>query len=332
VINLSTGAAYDPSSPAGFCHQFSIVTFALNPCSVTGANLVLSADFQCANGGSPASCGYINAKTIYRLDILILSYDACPRVVVYGINSAASYLHLNTDVARTTIVASPQQQGTVLYGRCSILPSTGATFQSVTLRSLNAIQQGATGPIDLGNQLTVPQRLQMISQLTQTTPNNGVWDFDLTLDPAFFSITETYYLEAIDLTFANTGTLTKKLLIPMSSARTLRAQARNVVDLVEMSGRGPSNPAAATQAGVLSEKFQMRAAASATATIAAVDTPSSSAPVGVIAAVAAGIGAALIGACIIIVVVVKRRNKRSRATSDAPLVVAALPSSNDLDF
>jgi hypothetical protein len=88
--------------------------------------------------------------------------------------------------------------------------------------------------------------------LTQTTPNNGVWDFDLTLDPAFFSITETYYLEAtIDLTFANTGTLTKKLLIPMSSARTLRSQARNVVDLVEVSGRGPSAPAAATQAGVV---------------------------------------------------------------------------------
>jgi hypothetical protein len=152
------------------------VTFDLNPCSVTGANLVLSADFQCANRRSPASCGYINANANYRLENLILSYDACPRVVVYGINSAASYLHLNTDVARTTIVAAPQQQGTVLYGRCSILPSTGATFQSVTLRSLNAIQQGTTGPIDLGNQLTVPQRLQMISQLTQTTPNNGVWD------------------------------------------------------------------------------------------------------------------------------------------------------------
>jgi hypothetical protein len=146
----------------------------------------------------------------------------------------------------------------VLYGRCSGLPTTGATFQSVTLRSLNAIQQGATGPIDLGNQLTVPQRLQMISQLTQTTPNCGVWDFDLTLDPAFFSITETYYLEAtIDLTFANTGSLTKKLLIPMSSARTLRSQARNVVDLVEVAGRGPSTPAAATQAGVLSQQFQM---------------------------------------------------------------------------
>ena len=146
----TTGAACAPDSPAGLCNQFHVVTFAGNPCAISAGQLVLSADFQCASGGAPASCGYINARSSYRLGNLVISYDACPRVVVYGIDTAASKLHLHTDVARATVVADPQQQGATLYGRCAIAPSAGASFQTVTLVALKAFRQAAGGAVNLG--------------------------------------------------------------------------------------------------------------------------------------------------------------------------------------
>jgi hypothetical protein len=336
----ATGAACAPGSPTGFCDQFHVVTFAENPCSVQGGVLVLSADFQCASGGAPASCGYINAKSTYRLGNLAIAYDACPRIVQYGINTAASFLHLNTDEARTTVVADPQQQGSVLYGRCSIQPSTGASFQSVTLVTLNAFQQTAGGALNLGDQKGLTQRLLMRSPLTQTSAASGVWDFDLTLDPAFFNITEVYYLEAtIDLTFANTGALSKRLTLPVMISKkaegkgSLRSQLRSggeQVELVVVSRAGSAAAAPSSQTGVLSEKFQMLPAprVAAAATTQAVAGSST----GMIAGIAAGVAvAALAAAGIIVAVIVSRRRKRNGETADTPMMVVA-SSSNDLDL
>ena len=114
----------------------------------------------------------------------------------------------------------------------------------------------------------------MLSPLTQTSAASGVWDFDLLLEEAFFSVTEVYYLEAtIDLTFANTGALTtKRLTLPMmmlgggggaQKKSLLRAEQQQHMELMLVSRDGGSSDAGSAQTGVLSEKFQLRSAASA---------------------------------------------------------------------
>jgi hypothetical protein len=281
------------------------------------------------------------------MDNLILSYDACPRVVEYGVNDQVSYLRLHEDVPRAVAVSAPALQGSTLYGRCSIAPTTGAQFQSVTLSSLAVFQQSAGGPIDLGDQLPA-SFMNMVSTLVQTSPTNPIWDFDLLIDPAFFIITETYYLEAtLDLTFANTGPLTRRLRMPIRRAKTLRAQSNinaSGGELVAIYGRVND---ANRRAGIFSQTFRMAAPAASDgttidATVVVDDAESTEAPndgtssdsTMAIAIGAAVGGVVLAAALIVIIVVALKRRRRDRANSDAPLMkTAQLPmSSADLDF
>ena len=114
------------SSPAGSWDQFHVIRFSDKSCLVSNAEMELTVAFQYANGGEPSTCGYQAVQSVFRLDKLFLTYDACPRVVEYGINSAASVLRLHEDALRAVAVSARAVQGSTLFGRCSVLPSTGA--------------------------------------------------------------------------------------------------------------------------------------------------------------------------------------------------------------
>ena len=175
VVGPQSGAC-DPASPAGSCDQFHSIKFSDDPCSVSNAELVLTAEFKCADGSDPSTCGYSSFQSSYTMNNLFLTYDACPRVVEYGVNDAASFLRLHDDVPRAVPVSAPALQSSTLYGRCSIEPSAGGTFQSVTLTALNVLQQDAVGPIDLGDQLTSAY-VTLLSPVTSNSPTNHIWDF-----------------------------------------------------------------------------------------------------------------------------------------------------------
>merc|ERR1711991_1283206 len=96
---------------------------------------------------------------------------------------ASSFLRLHDDVPRAVPISAPAAQESTVYGRCSIAPSAGAAFQSVTLSGLKVFQQN--GNIDLGDQLGA-SFLTMTSPLTSTSASNAVFDFDLTMDASFF--------------------------------------------------------------------------------------------------------------------------------------------------
>merc|ERR1711991_208272 len=93
----------------------------------------------------------------------------------------------------------------------------------------------------------------MLSPLTSNNPTNPIWDFDLFMEPTVFLLANTYYLEAtLDLTFENTGTLTRKLQIPLTRKmlarrgnavlrRALSNSAGGAMDLVAVSGRADDN-------------------------------------------------------------------------------------------
>ena len=296
----------------------------------------LTVQFQCANGGAPNTCGYQNVQNAFRLDQLFLSYDACPRVVEYGINSAASFLRLHEDVPRAVPVSAPSLQGATLYGRCSVQPSTGATFETVTLSSMRVMQQanGGGDPIDLGNQLNAPFMV-MLSALTSNSPTSPQWDFDLVMEPSFFLATNTYYLEAtLDLTFANTGPLTRTLRLPLiapsaagKQSTTLRSALSNVnvVQLVAISDREPTTNA--EQQGIFSNNFSLRLAEKAAETTTAAG--SSGDNTAMIAGIAGGVAGLVVVAAFIVVAVVLKRRKQNAAAMDSPLAVGA---TSDLDL
>merc|ERR1711916_220675 len=296
----------------------------------------LTAEFKCADGSDPSTCGYQSVQSSFRLDNLILTYDACPRVVQYGLDSAVSFLRLHEDVPRAVPVSAPAQQGSTLYGRCSVEPSAGATFQSVTLSALNVIQQSAGGPIDLGDKLG-ESYLLMLSALSQNSPTNPVWDFNLEMDPSVFLLANTYYLEAtLDLTFANTGPLTRKLRMPLlarASGAKLRSTLSNphAVALVALSGRADND--SETPEGIFSNTFEMRAAdAEAEATDGASSSAESGNNTAMIAGIAGGVAGLVVVSAFILAAVVfkKRRDSRERSASDAPL--RSVGVSNDLDL
>ena len=350
VAGPTTGAACDASSPAGVCHQFHTVAFAASPCAVANAELVLTAGFVCANGAAATTCGYQGTRDVYRMGGLFLTYDSCPRVVQYGIDGARSYLRLNTDAARTAAVTAPATQGETLFGRCSIAPSAGSAFQSVSLTAMHVMRQDQSGPTDLGDRLQTPL-MTLISQATQNSPTLGEWDFDLAMDPAVFQLAKTYYLEAtVTLIFSNTGVLTRSLRIPLTGARVrgstlLRSNLSRSGEVVLVALEGRQSGSSPQTQAVGSNTFLLRAAVSssittsssistigAEATSSAAAAPASTAT---IAAVAAAVGVAVVAAAALIAVVVARRRRRERALSatDAPLQSAALSStSNDLDF
>merc|ERR1711991_904214 len=327
VSGPTTGAACDAASPAGFCDQFHEIKFSDDPCLVRDAELVLTAEFKCADGADPSTCGYQSVQSSFRLDNLILTYDACPRVVQYGVDSAASFLRLHDDVPRAVPVSAPALQSSTLYGRCSVEPLAGSTFQSVTLTAMKVFQQDAAGPIDLGDQLNAAFMI-MLSPLTSNNPTNPIWDFDLFMEPTVFLLANTYYLEAtLDPTFENTGTLTRKLRIPLT--RKMLARRGNAVlrralsnpgamDLVAVSGRAEESNNNQQQEGVFSNIFALRASEEEEV---AEQPEASGSNTAMIAGIAGGIAGLVVVAAFIVVVVVvkKRRRTRDRSASDAPL-------------
>merc|ERR1711991_1082940 len=256
VLSGPTSGACDAASPAGSCDQFHVIRFSIDPCNVENAEMLLTAQFKCADGSDPNTCGYQNIQGSFTLDKLFLTYDACPRTVEFGIEYASSFLRLHDDVPRAVPISAPAAQESTVYGRCSIAPSAGAAFQSVTLSGLKVFQQN--GNIDLGDQLGA-SFLTMTSPLTSTSASNAVFDFDLTMDASFFLLANTYYLEAsLDLTFANTGPLTKKLVIPLVIPGN-KKMLRSSVQLVALSARADDD-GAGNQDGVFSEVFGVSAA------------------------------------------------------------------------
>ena len=338
VSGPTTGASCDPASPAGFCDQFHEIKFSDDPCLVSDAELVLTAEFRCADGSDPSTCGYAVFQNSYTMNQLILTYDACPRVVQYGVDSAASFLRLHDDVPRAVPVSAPALQSSTLYGRCSVEPLAGSTFQSVTLTAMKVFQQDAAGPIDLGDQLNAAFMI-MLSPLTSNNPTNPIWDFDLFMEPTVFLLANTYYLEAtLDLTFENTGTLTRKLQIPLT--RKMLARRGNAVlrralsnpgamDLVAVSGRAEESNNNQQQEGVFSNIFALRASEEEEV---AEQPEASGSNTAMIAGIAGGIAGLVVVAAFIVVVVVvkKRRRTRDRSASDAPLKAPTEMAINDL--
>jgi uncharacterized integral membrane protein len=359
VIGLPvTGASCDANSAPGSCDQFHVIRFSDTPCSVSGAELVLSVVFTCANGSNATMCGFVNVNVgaVYRLPNLLLSYDACPRVVQYGVNAQQSWLRLHVDAPRTVVLATPSTQGATVYGRCSIVPTAGAQFQSVTLSSLAVIRQDISGPTNLGNKLAA-SFMSLVSTAVQTSPSNPVWDFDMALDATFFSITETYYLEAtLELVFTNTGPLTRRLRFPLinnaastqTMAKSLRQQlsfaTTPTMDLVAVFGRATSPSISA--GGIYSQTFRMLAASATTASIGATaavgpattgtSSPLSSSSLPMIIGIAVGVAAIVAGIVLIAFIVIRRRRLRDRANSDTPLVQVSmdgkLPGDSAVDF
>merc|ERR1711991_1125020 len=103
------------------------------------------------------------------------------------------------------------------------------------------------------------------------------------MDPSVFLLANTYYLEAtLDLTFANTGPLTRKLRNP------------HAVALVALSGRADND--SETPEGIFSNTFEMRAA---DAEAEATDGASSSAESGNNTAMIAGIAGGVAGLVVV---------------------------------
>jgi len=300
-------AACDPSaSSPGNCNQFHRVPFADEPCAVVGAALVLDVEFQCADGSDAATCGYTNlpADRVYALPNLILDYDACPRAIEYGIDGAASSIRLYTDPGRTTDVTAPVLQGTILYGQCEIFPTANAEFESTTLSALKVFQVASPANLDLGDQLSSTFLTLTSASATQTSPASAVWQFSLDVDASFFDITETYFLEAtIDLTFANTGSLTKRLIIPL-----LPGRKRSNTAVALIAAGAPRQAQEGNSDQVRSNIFKMQAEEREEENEAPV---SGSASTAIIAAGAAIGAVALVAiAAILIVFAVKKRRRR----------------------
>merc|ERR1711916_402981 len=122
---------------------------------------------------------------------------------------------MGDDVARTSVLSAPVTQDSTYYGRASIEPSGDSVFQEVTLSSLKVWQVASPANIDLGNQLPATF-MTLLSPAVNVNPANPIWDFELLIDPSFFSLLEVYYLEAeLQLTFANTGPLTRRIRMPI---------------------------------------------------------------------------------------------------------------------
>merc|ERR1711916_201405 len=144
-------------------------------------------------------------------------------------------------------------------------------------------------------------------------------------EPTVFLLANTYYLEAtLNLTFENTGTLTRKLQIPLTRKmlarrgnavlrRALSNSAGGVMDLVAVSGRADDNNSnnQQQQEGVFSNLFALRASEEEEVA----EQPEAS---GSNTAMIAGIAGGIAG-FVVVAVVKKRRRTRDRSASDAPL-------------
>ena len=176
----------------------------------------------------------------------------------------------------------------------------------------------------------------MLSALTSNSPSSPQWDFDLIMEPTFFLITETYYLEAtLELTFANTGPLTRTLRMPLIAPSankkklSLRSALSNVnaVQLVAISDRDETTNA--EQQGIFSNNFSLRAIEKEAETTMAPESGSDNSNTAMVAGIAGGVAGLVVVAAFIVVAVVLKRRKRNAAAMDSPLAVGAM---SDLDL
>ena len=65
VLSAPEGSHCAASSPARSCDQFHVIRFFDEPCSVSNAEMELTAELQCANGGEPSTCGYQSVKSTF---------------------------------------------------------------------------------------------------------------------------------------------------------------------------------------------------------------------------------------------------------------------------
>jgi len=325
IVTDAVAGDCEASSSAGFCNQMHVVEFSNTPCQVASAEMVLDVEFACADGSDPTTCGFTNlpAGNVYSLNNLFLDYDACPRVIEFGVDGANSFLRLHTDVPRTVPVSAPALVGDTLYGLCSVQPAGDAQFQSVELAALKVFQVASPNNIDLGNQLS-STFLTLLSDAVQTSPSNPQWIFDLNIDGVFFDITEQYFLEAtLNLVFANTGSLTKRIVMPLMPKA--RRSAAKVTEIVVRQASGDDNQS--SQDEVKSSTFRLQAPAVEEEEEQPEEQPSSSSSSLIIAAAGAVGGVALCAlAAVLIVFAVKKRRRRQEeedeSTMDSVVVVS----------
>jgi hypothetical protein len=143
------------------------------------------------------------------------------------------------------------------------------------------------------------------------------------MEPTFFLITETYYLEAtLELTFANTGLLTRtlrmQLIAPSANGNkklSLRSALSNVnaVQLVAISDRDETTNA--EQKGIFSNNFSLRAIEKEAETSVAPESGSNS-NTAMVAGIAGGVAGLVVVAAFIVVAVVLKLCQRNAAAMD----------------
>ena len=143
-------------------------------------------------------------------------------------------------------------------------------------------------------------------------------------------ITETYYLEAmLELTFANTGPLTRTLRSPLIAPSanykklSLRSALSNVnaVQLVAISDRDETTNA--EQQGIFSNNFSLRAIEEEAETSVAPESGSDS-NTAMVADIAGGVAGLVVVASFIVVAIVLKRRKRNAAAMDSLLAMGAM--------
>merc|ERR1711916_298416 len=98
----------------------------------------------------------------------------------------------------------------------------------------------------------------LLSDAVQTSPSNPQWIFDLNFDGTFFDITEQYFLEAtLNLVFANTGSLTKRIVMPLLPKA--RRTTGKMTEIVVRQASGDDNQS--SQDEVKSSTFRLQAPA-----------------------------------------------------------------------
>ena len=175
----------------------------------------------------------------------------------------------------------------------------------------------------------------MLSALTSNSPSSPQWDFDLIMEPTFFLITGTYYLEAtLELTFANTGPLTRTLRMPLIASSTnnkklLLRSALSIVNAVQLVAISDCDETTnAEQQGIFINSFSLRAIEKEAETSIAPESGSDT-NTAMVAGIAGGVAGLVVAASFYDVAVMLKHRKRNAAAMESPLAVGAM---SDLDL
>ncbi len=316
VTSLVSGSC--TNDVAGTCTQMHSLMLPVDPCRVQRAAFVLAATFACDVDGAGALLPCAAAQvpnTLHSVPNIVVSFDACAVATIYGIDASASSLRLYKDAARTTLVSGLVEQDAVMRGRCVLRASAKSQFDAVTLAQLAVVQDTASGPVNLGNQLAAPF-VTLLSNASSSSPFEATWDFDIRVDQAFFAPTGVYYLEAtLEMRFANTGALSRRRAV----RATMGGPSTGLYSQAFRLNLSPTPVAAAANAGTV----QITGSGSNNNT-AADGALSPTATLAVIASVAAVAAVAALCAIVAVAIVAVRRRRRAAHAchnSDAPLAI-----------